>query len=87
MLSEEEYVEVHALRKRGWSMWAIARHVGRDRKTVRAHLSGECAPGERRPAEVDPFDEFEPYVRQRPAEDPHVWGTALFGLWAMGRVM
>ena len=27
---------------------------------------------------VDPFDEFEPYVRQRLAEDPHLWGTALF---------
>lgn len=78
MLAQEEYVEVHALRKRGWSISAIARHLGRDRKTVRAHLSGERRPGERRPAEGDPFDEFEPYVRQRLADDPHLWGTALF---------
>ena len=49
MLAQEEYVEVHALRKRGWSISAIARHVGRDRKTVRAHLSGERVPGRRRP--------------------------------------
>ena len=56
MLAQEEYVEVHALRKRGWSMWAIARHLGRDRKTVRAHLSGEHVPGRRRLAEPDPFD-------------------------------
>ena len=48
MLAQEESVEVHALRKRGWSMWAIARHVGRDRKTVRAHLTGEHVPGRRR---------------------------------------
>ena len=41
MLAQEEYVEVHALRKRGWSISAIARHLGRDRKTVRAYLSGE----------------------------------------------
>ena len=27
---------------------------------------------------MDPFDEFEPYVRQRLADDPHLWGTALF---------
>ena len=27
---------------------------------------------------MDPFDGFEPYVRQRLAEDPHLWGTALF---------
>ena len=78
MLAQEEYVEVHALRRRGWSMWAIARHLGRDRKTVRAHLSGERAPGERRPAEPDRFGVFEPYVRQRLVDDPHVWATALF---------
>ena len=71
-------MEVHALRRRGWSISAIARHLGRDRKTVRAHLSGERTLGERRPAGPDPFDGFEPYVRQRLAEDPHLWGTALF---------
>ena len=49
MLAQEEYVEVHALRKRGWSISAIARHVGRDRKTVRAHLSGERVPGRGKP--------------------------------------
>ena len=78
MLAQEESVEVHALRKRGWSMWAIARHVGRDRKTVRAHLSGEHVPGRRRPAESDPFDTFGAYVGQRLADDPHLWATALF---------
>ena len=39
MLAQEEYVEVHALKLRGWSISAIARHLGRDRKTVRAYLS------------------------------------------------
>ena len=78
MLAQEESVAVHALRRRGWSMWAIARHVGRDRKTMRAHLSGEHAPGWRRPAESDPFDTFGAYVRQRLADDPHLWATALF---------
>jgi len=78
MLAQEEYVEVHALKRRGWSIAAIARHVGRDRKTVRAHLSGERTLGQRRPAEADPFDVIEPYVRQRLVEDPHLWGTALF---------
>ena len=78
MLAQEEYVEVHALRKRGWSMWAIARHLGRDRKTVRAHLAGERVPGRRRPTEPDPFDTVEAYVRQRLADDRHLWATALF---------
>jgi len=34
-------VEIHALAKRGWSISAIARHTGRDRKTVRAYLRGK----------------------------------------------
>ena len=51
MLAQEEFVEVHALRRRGWSISAIARHLGRDRKTVRAHLSGERIPGQRAAAE------------------------------------
>ena len=59
-------------------MWAIARHLGRDRRTVRAHLSGERVPGQRRSAEPDPFEVVEAYVRQRLAEDPHLWATALF---------
>ena len=85
MLAQEEYVEVHALRKRGWSISAIARHLGRDRKTVRAHLSGERVPGQRAASELDPFEMVEAYVGQRLAEDPHLWATALFdeakGLW------
>ena len=36
-------MDIHALRKRGWSISAIARHVGRDRKTVRAYLDGRTA--------------------------------------------
>ena len=51
MLALEEYVEVHALRRRGWSISAISRHLGRDRKTVLAYLSDERFPGERAPAE------------------------------------
>ena len=78
MMALEECVEVHALRQRGWSISAIARHLGRDRKTVRAYLSGERVPGERTPGEVDPFDQYEPYVRQRLSYDPHVWASALF---------
>src|SRR5260370_704967 len=40
MLTQGESVEAHALRERGWSVSAIARHLGRDRKTIRAYLSG-----------------------------------------------
>jgi transposase len=78
MLSSEEDVEITSLRKRGWSISAIARHVGHDRKTVRAYLSGEREPGVRAASGPDVFDRFEPYVRQRLADDQHVWATTLF---------
>ncbi|OOK74180.1 transposase IstA domain protein [Mycobacterium kansasii] len=38
-------MEVHALRKRGWTISAIARHTGFDRKTVRKYLDGDGTPG------------------------------------------
>jgi transposase len=78
MLTPEEDVEITSLRRRGWTISAIARHVGHDRKTVRGYLSGEREAGVRGRAEPDPFDEFEPYVRQRFVDDPHVWATVLF---------
>ena len=45
MLTREDDVEAHALRRRGWSISAIARHLGHDRKTVRAYLRGDREPG------------------------------------------
>lgn len=78
MLTPEEDVEVTALAKRGWTISAIARHVGRDRKTVRAYLRGERVPGRRRPAGPDEFEPFVAYVKARFVEDPHVWATTLF---------
>jgi transposase len=66
------------LEKRGWSISAIARHLGRDRKTIRAHLNGEREAGVRRRSLEDPFDRFDPYVRQRLSDDPHLWATTLF---------
>ena len=38
MLTEEDDVEIHALAARGWTKAAIARHTGRDRKTIRKYL-------------------------------------------------
>jgi transposase len=78
MLTQEEDVEIHALAKRGWSISEIARHTGRDRKTIRAYLSGARQPGVRMAVEPDPFDLIEGYVRQRLSDDHGVWATTLF---------
>ena len=78
MLTQEEDVEIHALKKRGWSVSEIARHTGRDRKTIRAYLDGARQPGVRVKMEEDPFDRIEAYVRQRLSDDHGVWATVLF---------
>ena len=78
MLTQGEDVEVHALKERGWSITAIANHLGRDRKTIRAYLNGERAPGVRTRSAPDPLEPFVPYLTQRFADDPHVWASALF---------
>ena len=77
-MSTGEDVEAHALRKRGWSISAIARHLGRDRKTVRDYLEGRREPGVRRRAGPDPLERFVPYLSARLVDDPHVWASALF---------
>ena len=43
MLTQEDDVEIHALARRGWSVSAIARHTGRDRKTVAKYARREGA--------------------------------------------
>ncbi len=78
MLTREDDVDAHALRTRGWTISAIARHLGHDRKTIWAYLSGGRSAGVRQRAGHDPFDRFEAYVRARLTEDPHVWATVLF---------
>ncbi|HMK62042.1 MAG TPA: IS21 family transposase [Acidimicrobiales bacterium] len=78
MLTQGEDVEAHALRERGWSVSAIARHLGRDRKTVRAYLSGERQPGVRRRSMPDALAPFVDYLELRFRDDPHVWASALF---------
>jgi len=78
MLSGGEDVQASALRARGWSISAIARHLDRDRKTVRDYLSGKRVAGQRQRPEPDPFDKVAAYVAQRLGDDAHVWASALY---------
>ncbi|GAA4486488.1 hypothetical protein GCM10023191_012770 [Actinoallomurus oryzae] len=39
-------VEAHASRERGWTISAIARHLDRGRKTIRAYPGGQRDPAE-----------------------------------------
>jgi transposase len=75
MLTQEDDVEIHALARRGWSVSAIARHTGRDRKTVRKYLKDAGPSREPAPSCLEPFGG---YLTVRFADDAHVDGTVLF---------
>src|SRR5450759_5499156 len=78
MLTREDDIDVHALRRQGWTISAIGRHLGRDRKTIRAYLAGREA-GVRAPRSLlDLFEVFAPYCAQRLGDDPHLWASTLF---------
>ena len=77
MLTREDDIDAHALKKRGWTVSAIARHLGRDRKTIRAHLTGDRFAGQRARSSADPFEAFVAYCTARLVEDPHLWASAL----------
>ena len=76
MLSEEDDVEIHALAARGWTKSAIARHTGRDRKTISKYLQGPTGP--RRQPAPSCLEPFRGYLEARFAEDAHVDATVLY---------
>jgi transposase len=88
MLTEEDDVEIHALARRGWSVSTIARHTGRDRKTVRRYLAEQKALREPAASCLEPF---RAYLDARFADDAHVlgddavWGADGFG-GSIGRI-
>ena len=75
MLTQEDDVEIRALARRGWSVSAIARHTGRDRKTVAKYLAGEAPARAPAPSCVEPF---RPYLEARFEDDAHVLATVLY---------
>jgi len=75
MLTQEDDVEIHALARRGWSKSAIARHTGRDRKTVGKYLAGQ---GPAREPAPSCLEQYRAYLEARFADDAHVLGSVLF---------
>lgn len=78
MLTREDDVDAHALHARGWTISAMARHLGHDRKTIRAYLFGGRVAGVRARAGGHSFDRFVDYARERLRVHPHLWATTLF---------
>lgn len=76
MLTQEDDVEIHALKARGWTVSAIARHTGRDRKTVRRYLVGEGGHQNRMPA-PSCLEPYRAYITARFCDDPHLPAVTL----------
>ena len=74
MLTEEDDVEIQALAARGWSVSAISRHTGRDRKTVRAYLA---APRPARTPVPSCLEPYRAYIAARFEDDRHLEATVL----------
>ena len=77
MLTREEYDEACVLRGQGWSVSAIARHLSRDRKTLRSYLEGRRELGVRRTPE-DSLQRYMPYCRQRLSDAAHLPASDLY---------
>jgi transposase len=75
MLTQEDDVEIHALARRGWSKSAIARHTGRDRKTIAKYLAGNGPAREPMPSCLEPYRS---YLEARFVDDAHVRASVLF---------
>jgi Helix-turn-helix domain len=73
MPSWEAFVELRNLHERGWSIAAIARHLGKDRNTIRRYLADpDARPGVRRPVGrlVGPYAALQGLPGHRPQPGP-----------------
>jgi len=77
MLTQEDDVEIHALHARGWSLSAISRHTGRDRKTVAKYVKAGPANGPRRERAASCLEPFCGYIAARFVDDPHLPAVTL----------
>ena len=78
MLTREDDVDAHALRRQGWTITAIAKRLGHDHKTIRAYLAGDRVAGQRASSHRDPLQPFRGHATQRLRDGPHARGTTLF---------
>ena len=77
MIPAQAAVQARHLHAGGWTVSAIARHLGHDRKTVRIYLAGVRDPGQPRAGTTDTFGPFDAYATRRLRQDPHLSAAAL----------
>lgn len=78
MLPRERAEKILTLGQAGWSVPAIAAHLGHSEPTIRDYLNGRRTPGIRAPRPSLLTDLLASYCRQRLVEDPHLRPSTLF---------
>jgi hypothetical protein len=78
MLPQDRAEKILTLGKAGWSVRAIAEHLGHSQPTIRDYLNGGRTPGLRAPQPSLLTDPFVGYCRQRFTEDAHLRPSTLF---------
>jgi hypothetical protein len=78
MLPRDRAEKILTLGAAGWTVPAIAAHLGHSEPTIRDYLTGRKTPGVRAPRPSLLTDLFASYCRQRFAEDPHLRPSTLF---------
>jgi hypothetical protein len=78
MLPRDRAEKILTLGAAGWSVSAIAAHLGHSEPTIRDYLAGRRTPGARAPRPSLLTDLIAGYCRQRFAEDPHLRPSTLF---------
>ena len=76
MIPQHAAAQAITLSKQGWTVSAIARHFGHDRKTIRIYLNGRRQPGQPR-QQADSFAPFAAYAARRVRDDPHLRASGL----------
>lgn len=77
MIPAQAAAQARQLRTSGWTVSAISRHLGHDRKTIRIYLAGVRDPGQARAGTTDAFAPFDAYATRRLRQDPHLSAAAL----------
>ncbi len=65
MIAQEDYLVIHKLHALGYTITQIARELGLDRKTVRAHLQRDRPPQYQREARPSKLDPYRTWIRTR----------------------
>jgi len=77
MVNEEEFMDIRALHRQGFSYAEIGRLLGRDWRTVKRYLEEGAQPAYRRRRAPSKLDRYKPLINQWLAREPRLQATRI----------